>query len=147
MNAFAAVPTSRDLASCMLLSTQEPCSMCRAAAAFLTVGAVRHLAPDPWALATGQPDSSLSAGPADDLWVVTANLLFLLGIASRAGARHPTVAANRELEPETTGIVLDMVADGLVAPAWTKGRSLVEALPAVWDRIVAAATARSERIG
>jgi hypothetical protein len=93
------------------------------------------------------PTHGISTGPAADLWVVTANLLFLLGIASRSGAGHPTVAANRELEPETTGIVLDMVADGLVAPAWTKGRSLVEALPAVWDRIVAAATARSERIG
>jgi tRNA(Arg) A34 adenosine deaminase TadA len=147
MNAFAAVPTGQELAGCTLLSTQEPCSMCAAAAAFLTVGVVRHLAPDPWALASGQPASDGSVGPAADLWVVTANLLFLHSIAGKRGVDHPTVVANRELEPETTGIVLDMVADGLVAPAWTKGRSLVEALPAVWDRIVAAATARSERIG
>jgi tRNA(Arg) A34 adenosine deaminase TadA len=147
MNAFAAVPTGRELADCTLLSTQEPCAMCAAAAAFLAVGAVRHLAPDPWALASGQPDGGSSVGPAADLWVVTANLLFLHSIAGQRGVDHPTVVANRELEPETTGIVLDMVADGLVAPAWTRGRSLVEALPAIWDRILAAATARSERIG
>lgn len=145
MNAFAAVPTGHDLADCTLLSTQQPCSMCAAAAAFLGVGTVRHLAPDPWALASGQPDNAASVGPAADLWVVTANLLFLLGIASRAGVDHPTVVGNRKLEPETTVIVLDMVADGLVATAWARGRSLVEVLPARWDRIVAAAAARAER--
>ena len=145
MNAFAAVRSGRELADCTLLSTQEPCSMCAAAAAFLGVGTVRHLAPDPWALASGQPDSAISVGPAADLWVVTANLLFLLSIASTAGVGHPTVAANRELEPETTGVVLDMVADGQVAPAWTRGRSLAELLAARWDPILAAAAARAER--
>lgn len=147
MNAFAAVPTGRELGDCTLLSTQEPCSMCAAAAAFLEVGAVRHLAPDPWGLASGQPANPASVGPADDLWVVTANLMFLLSIASTAGPGHPTVAGNRELEPETTGIVLDMVAGGLGAAAWTKGRSLTEALPDRWDQIVAAATARAHRLG
>jgi hypothetical protein len=86
-------------------------------------------------------------GPAADLWVVTANLLFLLSIASKAGVDHPTVVGNRELEPETTGVVLDKVADGLVAPAWTRGQSLVEVLPTRWDRILAAAAARAERTG
>jgi tRNA(Arg) A34 adenosine deaminase TadA len=147
LNAFAAVPTERELADCTLLSTQEPCSMCTAAAAFLEVGTVRHLARDPWALASGQPDGGVSVGPAADLWVVTANLLFLLGIASAAGADHPTVAANRTVEPETTGIVLDLLAEGLAAPGWTRGRSLEEALAPTWDRIEAAATARSERAG
>ena len=147
MNAFAAVPTERDLADCTLLSTQEPCSMCTAAARFLSVGTVRHLAPDPWALASGQPDSGLSAGPAADLWVVTANLLFLLSVASRAGVDHPTVAANRELEPETTAVVLDLIADGLVAPTWTEGRTLAAALPDCWDRVTAAAAGRGRRLG
>jgi hypothetical protein len=32
--------------------------MCAAAAAFLEIGTVRHLAPDPWALASGQPDNA-----------------------------------------------------------------------------------------
>ncbi|HZD70217.1 MAG TPA: deaminase [Actinomycetes bacterium] len=147
MNAFAAVPTGRELAGCTLLSTQQPCSMCAAAAAFLEVGTVRYLAPDPSALASGQPDNAISVGPAADLWVVTANLLFLLSIASKAGVDHPTVVGNHELEPETTEVVLDMVAEGLVAPAWTMGRSVVEVLPARWGRIVAAAAARAERMG
>ena len=121
--------------------------MCSAAAAFLAVGPVRHLAPDPWAPASGQPDHGSSDGPAADLWLVTANLLFLLGIASGRGADHPTVAANRELEPETSGIVLDLLDNGQAAPAWTEGRSLTEALPASWDRIAAAATARGQRPG
>jgi tRNA(Arg) A34 adenosine deaminase TadA len=147
MNAFAALCTGRELADCTLLSTQQPCSMCAAAAAFLGVGTVRRLTPDPWALASGQPDNAVSVGPAADLWVVTANLLFLLSIATKAGVDHPTVVGNRELEPETTEVVLDMVADGLVAPAWTGGRSLVEVLPTRWDRIVTAAAARAERTG
>ena len=145
LNAFAAVPTGRELADCTLVSTQQPCSMCTAAAAFLGVGTVRHLAPDPWALASGQPDNTGAVGPAGELWVITANLLFLVSIATTAGVDHPTVVANRALEPETTGLVLDLVAEGLVAPPWTGGWSLVEVLAARWDRIVAAAAARAER--
>jgi hypothetical protein len=57
------------------------------------------------------------------------------------------VAANRELEPETTGIVLDLLDNGQAAPAWTKGRSLTEALSATWDRIVAAGRGRGQRTG
>ncbi|HZD68961.1 MAG TPA: nucleoside deaminase [Actinomycetes bacterium] len=95
LNAFAAVRTGRDLAGCTQLSTQRPCSMCAAAAVFLGVGTVRHLAPDPWALASGQPHSAVSMGPAADLWVVTANLLFLLSIASKAGIDHPTVVGTK----------------------------------------------------
>lgn len=116
MNAFAAVRTGRGLADCTLLSTQEPCSMCATAASFLGVGVVRHVAPDPWALASGQPKNTASVGPAADVWVVTANLMFLLGIASKAGVDHPTVVGNRALEPETTEIVLDLVADGPGSP-------------------------------
>src|SRR6266516_294153 len=147
MNAFAAVRTGRALAECTLLSTQQPCSMCAAAAAFLGVGLVRYLAPDPWALASGQPDRAVSVGPAADLWVVTANLLFLLSIASRAGVDHPTVVGNRELEPETAGGVDVLVADGLVAGVWTMVRWRVEVLDAQWDRIVAVAAASAERTG
>jgi tRNA(Arg) A34 adenosine deaminase TadA len=145
MNAFATVRTERDLTDCTLLSTQEPCSMCAAAAAFLEIGAVRYVAPDPWALASGQPKNADSVGPAADLWVVTANLMFLLSIASKAGVDHPTVAGNRELEPETAEIVLDIVADGLVAATLTSGRSLAEVLTPRWERIVAAAAARTLR--
>ena len=145
MNAFAAVRTGRDLADCTLLSTQEPCSMCAAAASFLGVGVVRFLAPDPWALASGQPDNPAAVGPATDQWVVTANLMFLLGIASSSGVEHPTVVGNRDLEPETTQIVRDMVSDGLVVPAVTRGKSLTDLLAARWPRITTAAAARAQR--
>jgi hypothetical protein len=36
-------------------------------------------------------------------------------------------------------------ADGQVAPAWTRGRSLAELLAARWEPILAAAAARAER--
>jgi tRNA(Arg) A34 adenosine deaminase TadA len=147
MNAFAAVPTGRDLADCTLLSTQEPCAMCAAAAAFLEVGTVRHVAPDPWALASGQPGNPISEGLTDDVWVVTANLLFLLSIASKRGVEHPTVAANRELEPETTRLVLDLITAGADAPTLTAGRSLRDVLSTHWDQITAAAAARARRVG
>jgi tRNA(Arg) A34 adenosine deaminase TadA len=145
MNAFAAVRTERDLGDCILVSTQEPCSMCAAASSFLGVGTVRYLAPDPWALASGQPENAAAVGPAPDLWVVTANLMFLLGIASRSGVEHPTVVANRDLEPETTRIVRDLVAHGLVVPTLTNGKSLTDLLSAQWPRITAAATDRAAR--
>jgi tRNA(Arg) A34 adenosine deaminase TadA len=147
MNAFAAVPTGRDLGDCALLSTQEPCSMCAAAARFLGVGTVRYLAPDPWALASGQTPDDDAVGPAADLWVVTANLMFLLGIASSAGVEHPTVVANGELEPETTQIVRDMVSDGLVVPAITRGKTLADVLTSRWPRITTASADRATRTG
>lgn len=147
MNAFAAVPTGRDLADCTLLSTQEPCSMCAAAAAFLDVGTVRHVAPDPWALASGQPENAASEGLTGDVWMVTANLMFLLSIASKRGVEHPTVAANRALEPETTRLVVDLIAAGTDAPALTTGRSLPDVLAARWDQVTTAAAARARRMG
>lgn len=153
MNVLAAVHTGWDLADCILWSTQEPCAMCAAAASFTGVGRVRYLAPDPWALATQAPGSTpapsavgaRSTGPADDLWVVSANMLFLLSIAHRSGVAHPTIVRNRVLEPETTGIVMDLVAEDLAGPVLTRERSLTVALSAVWDRIVTAATARTQR--
>jgi tRNA(Arg) A34 adenosine deaminase TadA len=146
MNVLAAVRTGQALGSCTLWSTHEPCSMCAAAAAFTGVGRVRYVAPDPWAVATGQAASGAD-GPAGDLWVVGANLLFLLSIASRAGLDHPTVARNRELEPETAGLVVELVSEGLTADAWTRGRPAGAALSSVWDRVAAAAAARARRAG
>jgi len=44
LNALAEIPTGRDLGDCVLWSSQQPCSMCRAAAEFVGVGGVRYLA-------------------------------------------------------------------------------------------------------
>jgi tRNA(Arg) A34 adenosine deaminase TadA len=50
LNAFAAVPTSRELADCTLLSTQEPCSMCTGVVGLLAAWVLvlpHRLAPAP----------------------------------------------------------------------------------------------------
>jgi tRNA(Arg) A34 adenosine deaminase TadA len=149
MNVFARVPTDRELGSDTLWSTQEPCSMCTAAAAFLGVGQVRYLAPDPWALAAEPPRSSSGVplvGPADNVWLVCANVFFLYSIASRAGLDHSTVVRNRQLEPETAGIVVDLVAEGGLAAGLAEGGSVRVFLSLYGDRIAAAADARGQRL-
>jgi tRNA(Arg) A34 adenosine deaminase TadA len=45
MNAFAAVRTGRDIGDCILVSTQEPCSMCAAAGSGCRHGSVRRARP------------------------------------------------------------------------------------------------------
>src|SRR5215471_15737205 len=123
MNALAAVSTYRDLSICTLWSSQEPCSMCTAAATFTGVGTIRYVAPDPWAIAAGHSRSSPGAavdavhrvwgdgsrvvvGPVDDeRWVIAANVMFLLSIALQRGLDHPTILRNTELEPDTVEIV------------------------------------------
>lgn len=144
MNVLAAVRTERDLAACTLWSTQEPCSMCAAAAAFTGVGAVRFMAPDPWALAAGVSGSaaSRSIGPVEDLWIVCANLLFLCSVGRRVGLEHDTVVRNREVEPETACIVVELFAH---EEPMTQHTSVAEALSKRWDRITAAAEARTRR--
>jgi tRNA(Arg) A34 adenosine deaminase TadA len=135
-NALAVARTGWDLGALTLWSTQEPCAMCAAAAAFTGVGAIRYLAPDPWALATGNDGSAAgprTTGPADDVWLVAANLLFLQSVANARGPGHPTLARCRELEPETTALVRP-AGD----TAWLTER---------WDGIARAAEARRARTG
>jgi tRNA(Arg) A34 adenosine deaminase TadA len=148
MNVLAAARTGWGLAEYTLWSTQQPCSMCAEAISFTGVGSVRFLAPDPWALAAGVADRHADppCDPADDRWLVSANLFFLLAIASAAGLDHATVARNRELEPETAEIVVALVADGASARTLTDGRSVTEVLPDLWDRIETAAEARGARV-
>lgn len=160
MNVLAAVPEGRALGHCTLWSTQEPCSMCTAAAAFTGVGTVRYLAPDPWAIATGvsrgnQPTGDEAAttgtprmlGPGTDRWVVAANLLFLGSVAARdAGLDHPTIERNRVVEPETTRIVADLVARRSRSEI-TPETSIETFLVGLWVSIEAAAAARTARAG
>lgn len=144
MNVLAAVDTGQELVGCTLWSTQEPCAMCTAAASFTEVGAVTYLAPDPWAVAAevASAGAGWSVGFPDGRWLVTANVLFLHSIARARGTDHPTVAGNLEAEPETAALVVDLEPDALVDSG-----SIATALPAVWDRVVAAATRRAERVG
>jgi tRNA(Arg) A34 adenosine deaminase TadA len=144
MNALAVVPTARDLAGDTLWSTQQPCAMCDAAAVFCGVGVVRWLAPDPWAIADDVPEARDASGtrrmgPADQRWLVVANVLFVASIVRTRGRAHPTPARNAEREPETDGLV-----DRVVAAA---GADLPELLDRNWPAITAAADARRERTG
>lgn len=122
--------------------------MCAAAAAFTGVGTVRYVAPDPWAVAaepTRSADADRATWLGHEAWGVTANLLFLLGIASSVGVDSPTVTGNREREPETAEIVLALVAEGRTAEALTRDRELPDVLAPLWTRITTAATARAAR--
>jgi hypothetical protein len=124
---LAAVATDRDLGADTLWSTHEPCSMCAAAAAFTGVGTVRHVAPDPWAVAAGRAasDSEPLGSPE---WALVAGVLFVLGVAARVGPDSPTVTGN----PAAARIALDLL------PAPTGG-TLAGLIAPVWPRIAAGA--------
>ncbi len=70
LNALGSARTEWDLCVTAFWNTQEPCSMCSAAAAFTGVGTVRCLAPDPWALATGNECSSSGTCVTGGVWLV-----------------------------------------------------------------------------
>ncbi|WP_229883545.1 nucleoside deaminase [Streptomyces omiyaensis] len=138
LNALAAARTEWDLGTLTLWSTQEPCSMCTAAAAFTGVGAVRYLAPDPWALASANHGSSGVAGLEQQPWLVAANVMFLrsVAVAARGPEEPATLVRCRELEPETAALH-DSLPPGLpsapTAEAW---------LRELWPGVAAAALAR-----
>ena len=157
MNTLAAVSTYRDLSTCTLWSSQEPCSMCTAAAIFSGMGTIRYVAPDPWAIAAGhsrsspgravgaaaatQPDRSpLVVGPSDDeRWVVAANVMFLLSIALRRGFDHPTIVRNTELEPDTVMLVRHLLEAEPSAGLLTNGNAF---LARWWSAVCSAAERR-----
>ncbi|MFE7582347.1 nucleoside deaminase [Streptomyces gardneri] len=142
MNALGAARTGWDLSLLSLWSTQEPCSMCTAAAAFTGVGAVRYVAPDPWSLAHGSVGSSGVAGMGRQSWLVAANVMFLKSVSSAArGAEPATLVRCRELEPETVGLH-DSLPPGLPAAA-----DFASWLAELWPAIGSAATVRRHRVG
>jgi tRNA(Arg) A34 adenosine deaminase TadA len=148
MNTLAVARTDWELAECTLWSTQQPCGMCDAVAAFTGVGQVRYLAPDPWAVvhyggvdATPQPIAP-TEGPGEPVWAVSANVLFLLGVAARMGVDHPTVAGNLKLDPGPAWVVMDLIAEGRPVEDLFQDRPVAALLVSLWDRIEAAAALR-----
>ncbi|MFD0276622.1 nucleoside deaminase [Kitasatospora sp. NPDC127111] len=132
LNALAHARTDWDLGIHTLWSSHQPCEMCAAAASFTGVGAVRHLAPDPWAVAAGHTAEAAPAGPR---WAgVVANLLFLADAVRAGGPDHRTVRTALAADPLTARLALDL-AGGSATPAGT--------LPALiaprWPAITAAA--------
>ncbi|MFE2973769.1 nucleoside deaminase [Streptomyces sp. NPDC059258] len=143
LNALGLARTAWDLGTTTLWSTQEPCSMCSAAVSFTGVGAVRYLAPDPWALATGNEGSSRGTCETGSPWLVAANVMFLKSVseAGDGGEEPATLSRNRLLEPETVRL-----HDGL--PSGLPTSSSVRAwLSAEWPGIIAATVARRLRTG
>ena len=144
LNALAGIPTERDLGDCVLWSSQQPCSMCTAAAAFVEVGGIRYLAVDPAFVGTEQ---SLAGAPRAQAvqvapeWPVVANVLFLHNIIVKRGSESDTVARNLELEPETTGLALELVE----AQAFNRD-DLVGRLAPLWSRFSEAAASRARRV-
>jgi tRNA(Arg) A34 adenosine deaminase TadA len=118
LNVLAAVRTERDLASCTLWSSHEPCSMCAAAAGFTGVGTVRFVAPDPWATGAGVPSAGAGEPLGDPRWARVAGLLFVAGVAASVGPQSPTVRGNPGL-----AALLPLPAAG----------SLAELLEGVWS--------------
>ncbi|MCX4778479.1 deaminase [Streptomyces sp. NBC_01264] len=104
MNALGAARTGWDLGTATLWSTQEPCSMCAAAAEFTGVGRVRYVAPDPWALSSGD-GGGCDADPAGRThWLLVANAMFLRSVVvATDGPAEPRILTHhRTAEPETT---------------------------------------------
>ncbi|MFF5634977.1 nucleoside deaminase [Streptomyces sp. NPDC012825] len=143
MNALGAARTEWGLEALTLWSTQEPCSMCTAAASFTGVGEVRFLAPDPWALATGNSGSSGVTGTDHwPHWLVTANVMFLRSVSAAVpeGREPETLVRSRTLEPETARLH-DSLPPGL-PPSGRMEPWLTKLWPALCD----AATARRRRV-
>ncbi|WP_407839128.1 nucleoside deaminase [Streptomyces sp. DSM 116496] len=140
MNALGAARTGWDLGTATLWSTQEPCSMCAAAAEFTGVGRVRYLAPDPWALSSGNGAGS-DADPGRPHWLLVANAMFLRSVASASeGSEEPQILTHhRAVEPETAAFH-DSLPPGL--PTAT---SPEEWLRPHWAGLAELATARELR--
>jgi tRNA(Arg) A34 adenosine deaminase TadA len=146
MNVLALARTDWEMSAFTLWTTHQPCAMCLAAAVFTEVGTVRFIAPDPWALATDQPVISSTRatrviGPTNDVWTLCANVLYLLSIANARGPQHPTITRNHELEPETTGVLLEVYGAGLLPT------TVDDFLERWWTQITEAAERRRARAG
>jgi tRNA(Arg) A34 adenosine deaminase TadA len=144
LNALAEIPTGRGLDDCVLWSSQQPCSMCRAAAEFVEVGEVRYLGVDPAFVGT---DRSTTGAPLDQTvavapeWPLVANALFLASIIAKRGDQAEAVVRNRELEPETVELASAVVDQRAVADS----ADLDQLLAPLWNGFVAAAIQRTTR--
>jgi tRNA(Arg) A34 adenosine deaminase TadA len=138
MNALARITTGTDTGHLTIWSTQQPCRMCQAAIEFVGIGQTVAIATDP-----SDPEVRVVERLPDD-WVVLATAMFLVAPVRRGGPEHPTVQANRALEPEALGLA-ERVAQG--DHPLIDGRPLADALGAMWDELQRAASDRRRRRG
>lgn len=144
MNALGVARTGWDLSATTLWSTQEPCSMCAAAAEFTGVGRVRFVAPDPWALAHGIADGS-GVDRGGQEWLLTANAMFLRSVVLAASPDSPEepriLTHHRAAEPETEAF------HGTLPAGSPTAASLEDWLRPHWGALKDLAAARLLRTG
>jgi tRNA(Arg) A34 adenosine deaminase TadA len=136
MNAMAGLATDAAIDGLTLWSTQQPCSMCRAAIDFIGIPTVVAIATDP-SSPHERADEVL-----DDVWVVLATTMFLIGPFRRAGRHHPIIQANQTLEPESVALA-ELVATAR-HPLVEEG-ALRDTLTATWDELSTSAAQRRSR--
>ncbi len=142
MNALARLATDCEPAEFTIWSTQQPCSMCAAAISFVGIHHVIAVARDP--SDPTRPTDEVFDEVLDDVWVVLATVMFLMGPLRVGGADHPMVRANAQLEPEAVALALRSTATA--DDPLTDGRSLAVALRAMWGDFQVAAATRRNRI-
>lgn len=133
LNALALLPTEADHGALTLWSTQHPCAMCAAAAAFTGIGRVAYVADDPSdhdapeaiAATRGAVPYTALGQP---LWWTVANLLFLYNSAMQSGAEAGNLRSNRERFPALVALTLDLAGRDALGPAARAGVPLVAAL-------------------
>ncbi len=141
LNALAEIATAHDLSDCVLWSSQQPCSMCRAAIEFTGVGDVRYVAADP----VDAGKRPVESEPADE-WIVTANLLYLHNLVLQRGAGAALVLPYRELEPETADLAIGVVGERTILDRAGGEATLEAVLAALRARIFEAAARRRARL-
>lgn len=134
MNALAGIDTGADLSGMTLWSSHRPCPMCAAACQFTGVGAVIFIAPDP-----SDDDLGEDPGGIATEWVITANLLFLSGVAAYSGSSSSMIVRAGQREPEITTLMRIVGDTALRQPV------LRDALTPAWPDIQAAARERRSR--
>ena len=137
MNALARLDTDASVAGLTLWSTQQPCSMCRAAIDFVGIGSLRVIATDP-----SDPDHRADEA-VDDVWVVLATAMFLAGPVRVGGAEHPMVTANASAEPEAVQLAIEAATTS--THPLTDGRPLSAAVEVGWGELRHAAEQRRWR--
>ncbi len=137
MNALARLATTTDTAALTIWSSQQPCAMCAAALSFIGITDVNVIATDP-----SDPDRR-AAEVLDDVWVVLATAMFLVGPLGRGGRAHPMVQRNLVLEPESVALAERTRTD---LGALVDGRALEDALAVVWSDVQDAARERRRRL-
>ena len=130
MNALALVDAGRDHGELTIWSTQRPCSMCAAAAAFAGIGHVRFVADDPSdERDRAEQDVDRGSVPYEalgiPLWWLVSNIVFLIPTASRGSLPSSDIAVRH---PELVAVTMQTVDQGRLDHAARDGRTLVDAL-------------------